>query len=144
MQKGRIAKVFELGACHSHHPRKRFGDRGDPARVALRDRAAMVDSVRGGDHDLRAGVGEHGHEVAVRELKLGDQLGESAGAVFALAFGQVQRLVGGGDQLGRAQRVLRIGRHADAEGQVLAGDRDHGSRVHRVDDAIGKPLRPDT
>ena len=49
----------------------------------------MVNRVRRRHHHLRAGLGEHRHEVAVSQLELGDQLRERASAILALALGQV-------------------------------------------------------
>src|SRR5713226_9415327 len=107
--------------------------------MALRDRVAVVDSVRGSDDHLRAGVGKHGREISIGQLELRYELGESARTVLALALGEVQRLVRGGDELLRRQRVFWVSGDPDAESQGLArGGGDRG-RMHGIDDAVGEP-----
>src|SRR5438445_13305711 len=75
MEEGRRAETFEVARRDAGAPADGVCDRDDAARMALRDGIAMVDRVRRGDHDLRTGLGEHRHEVAVRPLELRYELG---------------------------------------------------------------------
>src|SRR5205807_1032208 len=83
------AQVLELGCRQAEVPADGVRDVGDAARVALRYRVAMVDSVGGRDYHLRTGVGEDRAQGVGGQLELGHELWERACAVLAFALGEV-------------------------------------------------------
>ena len=109
--------------------------------MTLRDRVSMIHGVRHRHHHLRAGLGEHRGQIAISQLELGHQLREGAGAVFALALRQVERLVRRRNKLAGRKRVFRIRRDTDAECQVQPGSGGHRRGVHCIHDAIRETLR---
>ena len=86
MEEGGGPDVFEAAYRKRRSPADRVSDYGDAARMALRERAPVVDRVGDSPHHLRARIGKHREQARVVELQLCHQLRERAGSVLPSRF----------------------------------------------------------